>query len=636
VGGAAAAWFPGAKGISDDRAPATTTPAGVVGCPSDTVTLCSTVEFGVAPGTNPQNPFNTSQLPYAAVSPPGGGAPYRVEAFAKSADSFALRVTAVAAGKYAVAFTTASGAALGNCAFDVVSADQTDCGFVRVDPALSEHHFVTSGGNSWYGVGMNLAWVSGATSVQASWEPYLANLSKHGGNYVRLWLTDSWDDLFIETALGSYSVTNTQNLDDLLDALHGHGMKAMLCIESFNLFCDKRTGGPCSWDKCVYNKANGGFLDTPDQFFTDARAQAYFKMRLQYIVARYSASPAVFAWEFFNEVDITTGFSAAGQAAWVGKMAPFIKSIDPYNHSVSTSFCCHNVPEVFELSSVDFSMTHTYGSHNKEDMVENNFYWSGAMSAQYAKPTFIAEFGTGAAGAPGDSDPTGISLHNGIWSAMMGRAAMTAMSWWWDNWIRPYNLWYHFDAAAKLARSVQWHTMAWRPIQTPGTTCTDTPPSGQYTCAQQKSWGKCDTKANPWMQGYCCKSCTNCSAACVGPAAPTIASVTPWVRALGMVGTPSTPSAPRATAVLWLQNKNNTWAKQANHTVPLQTVTGLSVDLNAVVTTAPLPSGAYSVVWLDTYTATMTSGPTLQCGSTCILPNVPDFSRDIAVVLQLA
>eukprot|EP01084_Bolivina_argentea_P046093 84861_1 len=37
--------------------------------------------------------------------------------------------------------------------------------------------------------------------------------------------------------------------------------------------------------------------------------------------------------------------------------------------------------------------------------------------------------------------------------------------------------------------------------------CSDKPPSGQYTCAQQSSWGKCDES---WMNGYCCMSCKAC------------------------------------------------------------------------------------------------------------------------------
>jgi len=45
-------------------------------------------------------------------------------------------------------------------------------------------------------------------------------------------------------------------------------------------------------------------------------------------------------------------------------------------------------------------------------------------------------------------------------------------------------------------------------------TCKDEPPSQDYTCAQQKGWGKCDTRAYPWMIGNCCKTCFNCAAGC--------------------------------------------------------------------------------------------------------------------------
>ena len=51
------------------------------------------------------------------------------------------------------------------------------------------------------------------------------------------------------------------------------------------------------------------------------------------------------------------------------------------------------------------------------------------------------------------------------------------------------------------------------PAPTPG--CADvSPPPGTYTCAQQKGWGKCDVTANPWIAGYCCKTCFDCAAGC--------------------------------------------------------------------------------------------------------------------------
>ncbi len=43
---------------------------------------------------------------------------------------------------------------------------------------------------------------------------------------------------------------------------------------------------------------------------------------------------------------------------------------------------------------------------------------------------------------------------------------------------------------------------------TPPPPCTDNPPDANYTCAQQKSWGKC---GESWMQNYCNRSCGRCS-----------------------------------------------------------------------------------------------------------------------------
>lgn len=619
--------------------------ASAAGCPTAHVPVCTTVEFELGNAVRVGgNAFNASDLAGGTVVTPDGAA-FRVAGFLKTPDLVALRVTVTVIGVYTVSFSPPAGMAIVlplPCTFTVVGDEGTDCGFVRSDPKISTQHFVTSGGNSWYGVGMNLAWVRKATSVQASWVPYLTNISAHGGNYVRLWLTDSWDDLFLETGLGNYSLVNAGNIDGVLTALHAHGMKAMLCIESFNLFCEK-VDAPCQWNACVYNKVNGGPLEAPGDFFTNPVAKAFFKMRLQYIVARYGGSPAVFAWEFFNEVDITTSYSPEEQREWVGEMAQYLSILDPYDHPISTSFCCHNVPEVYTLPSIGFSMTHTYGTHNKLDITDNNHYWSELMASEYNKPTFIAEFGTGAFGPPGVPDPTGVSLHNGIWASMMSRAAMTAMSWWWDNWIAAFNLYNHFDAPSKVARVIDWTKYTWRAItaQT-APKCVDVSPGGGYTCAQQKSWGKCDAAKYPFMLGHCCKTCFNCSASCLGPPVSGIGMVAPWVRALGMVGTATaaTSAKPSVVIVLWLQNTNNTWAKQnaslpASSRAPLDRIDGLTVDMRALVTTMPLPAGSYSVEWIDTYTAMNSSGPAMQCaGQKCMLLGVPSFATDIAAILR--
>ena len=41
--------------------------------------------------------------------------------------------------------------------------------------------------------------------------------------------------------------------------------------------------------------------------------------------------------------------------------------------------------------------------------------------------------------------------------------------------------------------------------------CVDVPPDSRFTCAQQQHWGKC---GEPWMRGFCCKSCHGCRDEC--------------------------------------------------------------------------------------------------------------------------
>lgn len=50
----------------------------------------------------------------------------------------------------------------------------------------------------------------------------------------------------------------------------------------------------------------------------------------------------------------------------------------------------------------------------------------------------------------------------------------------------------------------------------PGNACEDIPTPDEYTCAEQKSWGKCD---EPWMVdgGYCAATCGRCDASPGGP-----------------------------------------------------------------------------------------------------------------------
>eukprot|EP00040_Diaphanoeca_grandis_P023279 m.126331 g.126331 ORF g.126331 m.126331 type:complete len:652 (+) comp29197_c0_seq1:134-2089(+) len=607
----------------------------VDGCPTSSVTTCATITLGfdatkVIPAG--ANPWNASEFLSTNVTTDKTAfnllAYYHVDS---GLPRVSVKLNPQVAGSYDVKFTgpLVSGV---SCSV-IVTQGASGCGFIQI--ASNKQHFETSDGDTFFGVGENLAWVNHAVNVSTSWEPYLKNLSEHKANYIRVWLTDSWDDLFIESnGMGNYSVANTQSVETLLAAAEAADIKVLMCIESFNLFCNRPPPAPCSWEKNVYNKVNGGVLDTPDEFFTNQVAKDYFKMRLRYIVARYTQSSAVFAWEFFNEGDISTGFTPAGHALWVDEMAQYLKQVDAVRHPISTSFCCHDPTEVYSLDSVDFSMTHTYGTWNKLDLADNNQHWETLMTAQYDKPTYIAEFGNGAQSAQASEDPTGHVLHNGMWSSVVTGGAMTSMTWWWDNWVQPYNLYVHFDAIAAFTQSVQWGQYRWRPMSGDRPTCTDTPPSTTYTCAQQASWGKCNVTAFPFMAGFCCKTCSNCSgASCqAGHQGRTVA---PNVRLLGSVGEQMgdiDDTSTQILAVVWIQNTNNTWSKQNATTSPRAPVNNIA---NLTVAFTNLAAGSYHVEWSDTMSSAQLGSGSFTCTTTrCDAAVVPDFDTDIAALIS--
>ena len=71
-------------------------------------------------------------------------------------------------------------------------------------------------------------------------------------------------------------------------------------------------------------------------------------------------------------------------------------------------------------------------------------------------------------------------------------------------------------AVALLAAATSVPAASARPLFLEGfvnisKTCSDVPPDHRYSCAQQKSWGKCGAS---FMKGKCCQTCHGCDPSC--------------------------------------------------------------------------------------------------------------------------
>ena len=333
-------------------------------------------------------------------------------------------------------------------------ADPPTSGFVGVS-ARDRRFFETSEGRSFWPVGANVGWAGkGGTYDYDRWIPKYA---ENGVNLVRLWLSPGWTTFALErreVGFGSFDLANAWRLDRTLDDARGRGVRAQLCLNSYNVLRDK-DGSPY-WDESFLNRKNGGPLDYPGEFWNAAQAEKEGLAKLRYVVARYAADPSVFAWELWNEADLTRDFDREGAndrvRAWHQRAAQALKGLDPYNHPVTTSFSnTMGVKDIDLLPDMDFLQTHAYVGGD----VVNPVVVQQSRKGGWGKPHLLAEIGSGS-GGPDPKDARGYEVHDPLWAAIGTASSGSAMSWWWDSATEPRDLYGLYGALAKFVRPIDF------------------------------------------------------------------------------------------------------------------------------------------------------------------------------------
>jgi len=313
-------------------------------------------------------------------------------------------------------------------------------------------------GTQYIPVGEDMGWQD--NNVVTDYTNWLGKLSSNGGNFIRVWMSDwafalEWKNGYNGySGLEKYKQTSAYYLDWLLDECNSLNVYMMLCLNHHGQV--STTVNP-EWSNNPYNAANGGPCTNTWDFFTNTTAKNYYKNRQRYIIARYGYSKNIQSWELFNEVDWTDDFTnkQSSVTSWHNEMANYIKSKDVYKHLVTTSYAYDtNDPDTWQLPNIDFTQTHYYVSApNLETILAN-----GAQNylSSYHKPTLNGEFGLSGDGSNlATLDPNGVYIHNAIWGSTLGGAMGSAMSWWWDNYIDPRNLYYHYKPLSTFLAGVQ-------------------------------------------------------------------------------------------------------------------------------------------------------------------------------------
>lgn len=297
-------------------------------------------------------------------------------------------------------------------------------GVDRDDPMF----FSFAKGEFFYPIGQNICWA-------ADYEPYFKEIKEYGGNIARVWVCP-WNNPVLKKH-DSYSIDleSATAWDKVFDLANKYGVYIQLVLAHHGALAGE-------WDRTSFNAENGGPCVLPQDFWVSWEARKAYRNYLSYVIARWAHHPNLFAWELMNETDLTPRYGDYDIIAWHEEMGKFIKSNDPYNHPVTTSLCNRKgFTALPAVSVIDFTNCHFYDPNVTGRL--NQEYLS---YKQYNKPYFVGETGRGWQADSDQVDKKGVHLHHALWLAWMTPAAGNALPWWWDTYIEPNNLQYHFAA----------------------------------------------------------------------------------------------------------------------------------------------------------------------------------------------
>jgi hypothetical protein len=351
----------------------------------------------------------------------------------------------------------------------IVSGSPNGPGFVKVDPA-NTNRFITTNGRRYFPAGQDVAWdTSTATNVVG----LMAKLGGTRENWSRIWM-DHWDNKNLEWpkvgAFGQLSLTVAQKWDGIAAAAEQAGVFFQITLQHHGQY--STTVDP-NWPQNPYNTTNGGFLADAKLFFTDATAKSLTKRKYRYIVARWGYSPAVMAWELFNEVQYTDA-AIGGQwtniTAWHDEMAQFIRSQDNYHHLITTS----SQLDQQIWNQCDYYQHHDYPS---ADVASNLRNGPGVPAGQPIKPIFAGECGI-------ESTPR-LGVNGPLWGGLMAGQSGAAQPWWWDqiDAEKDYGFFRAVGDFAKVGGLAEQDSLA---KSAPHVTC---PVSGSLAFAPGGGWG---------------------------------------------------------------------------------------------------------------------------------------------------
>ncbi len=305
-------------------------------------------------------------------------------------------------------------------------------------------HLVDGAGRPVRPVACNLAWTSDP-------EPWFALAEANGVTLARVWLSPWHVQPFAGQRLDRLDLAAADRLDAILACAAQHKIGVVLVLGYHGLLSH-------DWEKNPFASANGGPCQVAEEFWTDAGARTAYRRWLDYAVARWGARPALSAWEFWNEVDLTRRWRDEDIVEWHREMARHLKRTDAHHRLITTSTAAAGkINGLWTLGDLDLIQVHAYGPH-----LESHLDRATAL-AQHGKPVWLGECGRDWR-LPGEQiDRDGKFLRQALWLGTVSPHAALPAPWWWDGHLVPNGLFRLFQGPARILADGDGRR-AWTPV----------------------------------------------------------------------------------------------------------------------------------------------------------------------------
>jgi len=242
----------------------------------------------------------------------------------------------------------------------------------RIRVASDAPYFVTEDGAAWTPIGHNdaVTWPELSPLFRRrdpdAVERHLIRLRDHGVTCIRLMLEYCHGEhRYLERPAGRFVPNMVRFWDDLFAMLERVGLHVLLTpYDTFFMWI--------RWRHHPYNRANGGPCARRRDWLTDPAMRAAIKRRLAFASDRWGASPALFAWDIWNEIHPAHGGDDPATAApFVDDVATWLRGYEVARYgranlqTVSVfgpQLIDHPVlgEAIFRHPALDFANTHLY------------------------------------------------------------------------------------------------------------------------------------------------------------------------------------------------------------------------------------------------------------------------------------